>query len=82
MTLFSGFLSAALPATHLVAAREGSEVIFQLIAALVSLGAVYLAYLFFLRSPRLSAAWPAHRPARRSGVSGSPVGASTGCTTT
>jgi NADH-quinone oxidoreductase subunit L len=52
--LFSEFMRNALPATNPGHADAGTELTFQIIAALVTLIGIYLAYLFFLRSPRLA----------------------------
>jgi NADH-quinone oxidoreductase subunit L len=54
LPLFSGFLHSALPAVTLVPAREGDEGLLQLISGIVALVGIYLAYLFILRSPRLT----------------------------
>jgi NADH-quinone oxidoreductase subunit L len=51
LPLFSNFMRGALPETALAAGREALEPLFQLIAAIVSLGGIGLAYLFFLRRP-------------------------------
>lgn len=46
--LFSSFLSKILPVTILIK-DEGSEPLFQIISAVISLSGIYLAYLFFLK---------------------------------
>jgi NADH-quinone oxidoreductase subunit L len=46
---FSEFMGSALPALHYVEGRTHAELILQIVAAVVSLSGIYLAYLFFLR---------------------------------
>ncbi|MHB8991474.1 MAG: NADH-quinone oxidoreductase subunit 5 family protein, partial [Chloroflexota bacterium] len=53
--LFSRFMETALPPTALAGADPGLEMILAAIASLVALAGIYLAYLFFLRSPNLAA---------------------------
>lgn len=53
VVLFSDFLLPVLPAIPLRESFAVSEWLIQLLAALVSLGGVYLAYLFFLKRPAL-----------------------------
>jgi NADH-quinone oxidoreductase subunit L len=53
--LFDTYIGHVLPSTPLAPAREGLEPLFDLIAAVVSLVGLYLAYLFYLRSPQLAA---------------------------
>lgn len=49
--LFSEYLSPVLPATLMVEGIESTEWIVQLVAAALSVGGVYLAYLFYIRRP-------------------------------
>jgi NADH-quinone oxidoreductase subunit L len=51
---FSEFMRNALPAVSSVHAETSTELAFQAIAALTTLIGIYLAYLFFLRRPRLA----------------------------
>ena len=51
---FSGLLRSALPAVPMEVS-PGTEVVLQLVAAAVSLFGIFLAYLFFLRSPQRAA---------------------------
>jgi NADH-quinone oxidoreductase subunit L len=51
------FLQSVLPATETAVGMAGSEAGLQLIAALVSLAGIGLAYLFYLRSPQYVAAF-------------------------
>jgi NADH-quinone oxidoreductase subunit L len=53
-TLFSDFLHQSLPAVSAAHAGIGTELLFQVIAAVAALGGIYLAYLFFLRKPKLA----------------------------
>jgi len=50
--LFSNFLKTALPATHLTTTGLGLEWLFTGISAVVSLGGIYLIYLFVLGRPQ------------------------------
>lgn len=52
---FSDFLHEALPATHFVDESTGKEALFVIIAAVVALSGIYLAYQLFLWSPQLVA---------------------------
>jgi NADH-quinone oxidoreductase subunit L len=52
--LFSEFMRNALPAVSPGHAETYTELAFQVIAAVVALIGIYLAYLFFLRRPRLA----------------------------
>ena len=54
LPLFSEFIHSALPAAQSVHLDINTELLFQIIAALVSLVGIYLAYLFFLRRPQLA----------------------------
>jgi NADH-quinone oxidoreductase subunit L len=53
-TLFSDFLSLLLPSVSLREGVESSEWILQGIAGLLALTGVYMAYVFYIRSPRIS----------------------------
>lgn len=55
--LFSHFLSATLPVAHEGHGGLASEIILQIVTALVSLGGVYVAYLFYIRHPERTAAF-------------------------
>ncbi|KAA5549293.1 NADH-quinone oxidoreductase subunit L [Adhaeribacter rhizoryzae] len=55
VVLFSDFLTPLLPAIHANDALGTSEWIFQLVAAIISLSGVYLAYVFYLQKPALQA---------------------------
>jgi NADH-quinone oxidoreductase subunit L len=59
LPLFSDFLHAVLPAVAEGAAGVGSELALQVVAGVVSLGGIYLAYLLFLRRPAAVARWTA-----------------------
>jgi NADH-quinone oxidoreductase subunit L len=48
----TGFLRSVLPATATAAGKAGSEVALQVIAALISLAGILVAYLLYLRSPQ------------------------------
>jgi len=50
-TLFSEFLSSALPAASGAPDVSGSELVLQVIAAVASLAGIYLAYLLYVRVP-------------------------------
>ena len=52
LTLFSGFLSTALPAFHGAHAGYGTELLFELLAAVVSVGGVYLVWVLVMGPPR------------------------------
>jgi NADH-quinone oxidoreductase subunit L len=52
--LFSEFMQNVLPAVSPAHAEENTELAFQVIAAATTIIGIYLAYLFFLRRPRLS----------------------------
>src|SRR5262245_52795442 len=54
--LFSGFMQTVLPVMSVGHAGVRVELAFQVIAALVTLLGIYLAYLFFLSRPRLAQA--------------------------
>ena len=49
--IFSRFMSSVLPETVAIHAGNGKELLFQILAACVSLGGVYIAYVFFLLRP-------------------------------
>ena len=51
---FSEFMASALPALNYVRGDTRAELILQLVAAVVSLFGIYLAYLFFLRRRAIS----------------------------
>jgi len=53
ITLFSDLLAPVLPGIRASEALAENEWMFQLLAAVVSLGGVYIAYLFYLKSPSL-----------------------------
>jgi NADH-quinone oxidoreductase subunit L len=53
--LFSGLLGPLLPEAGSVRGGPGSELLLAVVSAVVALGGVYLAYLFFLRRPELTA---------------------------
>jgi NADH-quinone oxidoreductase subunit L len=53
VTLFSDFLHGALPAATALPARAGGESLFELIAGLVSLFGILVAYLLYLQSPQV-----------------------------
>jgi NADH-quinone oxidoreductase subunit L len=46
---FSEFMGGVLPALHYVEGQTHAELVLQIVAAVVSLSGIYLAYLFFLR---------------------------------
>ena len=54
--LFSLFMSTALPAEIEGASVHGNELLFGLIAGIVALAGIFLAYLFYLRKPEYAAA--------------------------
>ncbi len=54
LPLFSDFVQTVLPPTGFARGGTGSELVLQSVAAVVSLGGVFLAYLFFLRRPQAS----------------------------
>ena len=66
LPLFSDFLHAVLPAAPAAEAGPGPELALQIVAGLMSLGGIYLAYLLFLRRPaalaRRADAWAQSRP--------------------
>jgi NADH-quinone oxidoreductase subunit L len=45
-------VQTVLPPTVFARGGTGTELVLQIVAAVVSLGGIYLAYLFFLRSPQ------------------------------
>src|SRR3546814_797372 len=53
ITLFSGFLSPVLPAVHDMELPAALEWISQGIAAVLTIGGIWLAHLFFIRKPQL-----------------------------
>ncbi|WP_161888114.1 NADH-quinone oxidoreductase subunit L [Pontibacter russatus] len=53
VVLFSDLLAPVLPAITANETLAANEWLFQLLAAVVSLGGVYIAYLFYLKSPSL-----------------------------
>jgi NADH-quinone oxidoreductase subunit L len=57
VTLFSIFLSPVLPDLASLTAGTGAELLLAVIAGVVSLLGIYLAYLLFLRRPQITAAW-------------------------
>jgi NADH-quinone oxidoreductase subunit L len=52
LPFFSDFVQTVLPPTVFARGGTGTELVLQIVAAVVSLGGIYLAYLFFLRSPQ------------------------------
>ncbi|HEY8938358.1 MAG TPA: NADH-quinone oxidoreductase subunit L [Cyclobacteriaceae bacterium] len=52
-TLFSNFLTPVLSSTEIKSGAESSEWIVQIVAAIVSLSGVYLAYFFYVKRPEL-----------------------------
>jgi len=52
LSLFTNFMHTALPAAVTTSAGVNTELILQLVAAVVSLAGVLVAYLLFLREPR------------------------------
>ena len=54
--LFSGFLNTVLPAV-VIAHENIPEVLFQLLAAVISLSGIYLAYVFYVKKPLLGASF-------------------------
>jgi NADH-quinone oxidoreductase subunit L len=54
LTLFSDFLRPVLPDTSLREGVDSSEGIFQLIAAIIGLSGIFIAYVFYFRKPELS----------------------------
>src|SRR5574341_402450 len=52
--LFSGFLQPAFPDQSVQHANAGNELLFQVIASLVSLSGIALAYLLYLRRPQMA----------------------------
>jgi NADH-quinone oxidoreductase subunit L len=59
LPFLSGFLHAVLPAAKMATEGVGTEGLFQVIASVVSLGGVYLAYLLILRRRQLVEVWTA-----------------------
>jgi NADH-quinone oxidoreductase subunit L len=59
LPLLSDFLHSILPASNIAAEGVGTELLFQVIASVVSLGGVYLAYLLFLRQREMVKGWTA-----------------------
>ncbi|RIJ41392.1 NADH-quinone oxidoreductase subunit L [Pontibacter oryzae] len=53
LVLFSELLQPVLPAIEASASLAANEWLFQLLAAVVSLGGVFVAYLFYIKSPYL-----------------------------
>ncbi|MCY4439072.1 MAG: NADH-quinone oxidoreductase subunit L, partial [Deltaproteobacteria bacterium] len=52
LTLFSDFLNTALPEYHGAAASYGTEFLFELLAAVASVGGVYLVWVLVMGPPR------------------------------
>jgi NADH-quinone oxidoreductase subunit L len=52
--LFSDFLHSALPSMKVLHESLGTEYVLQIIAAVVTLTGIYLAYLFYLQKPKLA----------------------------
>ncbi|MEZ4862695.1 MAG: NADH-quinone oxidoreductase subunit L [Caldilineaceae bacterium] len=55
ISLFADFMQETLPALQLAPTLLANELLFQIIAALVALVGIYLAYLFYLQRPQLAA---------------------------
>jgi NADH-quinone oxidoreductase subunit L len=55
--LFSNFLNPVLPEISSLSAGTGTELLLAVIAGIISLLGIYLAYLLFLRRPQQTAAW-------------------------
>lgn len=55
LTLFSDFLMPVLPAVSLRPGTESAEWMMQVLAAVLSLGGVYIAYFFYIKKPELRA---------------------------
>jgi NADH-quinone oxidoreductase subunit L len=53
--LFTDFLHSVLPSVALLPSRVGLEGFLQIVSGVVSLGGIFLAYLFVLRAPELTA---------------------------
>ena len=49
--LFTDFVNISLPSVNLINEGRGTEIIFQLIAAVTALLGVYLSYIFYLKKP-------------------------------
>ena len=49
--LFTDFVNISLPSVNLINEGKGTEIIFQLIAAITALLGIYLAYIFYLKKP-------------------------------
>ena len=54
VTLFSDFLRPVLPETLLREGTADSELMMQIVAAIVSLGGVYIAYYVYVRNPEIA----------------------------
>jgi NADH-quinone oxidoreductase subunit L len=54
LPLFSDFLQTVLPPVVLARGGPGAELVLQIVSAAVSLGGIFLAYLFFLRRPQVA----------------------------
>jgi NADH-quinone oxidoreductase subunit L len=59
LPLLSDFLHSVLPAANMAEEGLGTELLFQVIAGVVSVGGVYFAYLLILRRPQVVEAWTA-----------------------
>jgi NADH-quinone oxidoreductase subunit L len=59
LPLLSDLLHSVLPAAEIAAEGVGTELLFQVIAGVVSLGGVYLAYLLILRQRQVVEGWTA-----------------------
>jgi NADH-quinone oxidoreductase subunit L len=59
LPLLSDFLHSILPAANLAVEGVGTELLFQIVAGVVSLGGVYLAYLLIVRQRRVVEGWTA-----------------------
>jgi NADH-quinone oxidoreductase subunit L len=59
LPLLSDFLHSVLPAASVAAEGVGTELLFQVIAGVVSLGGIYLAYLLILRRRQVVEGWTA-----------------------
>jgi NADH-quinone oxidoreductase subunit L len=54
---FTGFLHSSLPAVTQIASQVGAELGLQILAGLVSLFGIFVAYWFYIRRPGLVASW-------------------------
>lgn len=52
ITVFSDVMHSVLPEVHSMHATIGTELLFQIIAAVVALGGIYIAYYYYVRKPQ------------------------------